>query len=173
LFAGPRVWKDDPRIEAYGTVDELSAAIGLARTANLPAGIDATLQTIQHELFSVGAQLATPSPSSRTSDWVAPAQVQRLENEIDHFEASLPALREFILPCGTPAAAHLHVARATCRRAERRTVSLAQRESSAQLDEVLRYLNRLGDLLFVLSRAANAAAGQADVPWIKPTAERT
>jgi cob(I)alamin adenosyltransferase len=166
LFGGPRVPKDDPRIEAYGTVDELNATLGVARAAGLPVPIDVVLARVEHELFALGAELATPEPDSHGTALVSAGHVTMLESDIDRFEEQLVPLRQFILPGGTPGAAQLHVARTVCRRAERRLVTLAGQQSISPT--LVIYLNRLADLLFVLSRAANAAAGQADVEWQKP-----
>jgi cob(I)alamin adenosyltransferase len=165
LFAGPRVRKDSPRIEACGAVDELNAALGLARTESLPAEIDELLCRIQSELFDVGAQLATPDPASHGTILIKPQHGERLEAAIDRHDAALPPLKQFILPGGTRGAALLHLARSICRRAERRVVTLAAPPSENIAPEIIVYLNRLGDLLFVLARAVNAAAGVADVPW--------
>ncbi|HTQ38755.1 MAG TPA: cob(I)yrinic acid a,c-diamide adenosyltransferase [Pirellulales bacterium] len=176
LFAGPRVRKDDLRIEAYGTVDELNAVLGLVRShatvgqAKLPAKIDAQLARIQHALFDLGAELATPDPKARGTSFVTPQEIGVLEQAIDGFEAQLPPLKTFILPGGTPGAAWLHLARTVCRRAERQVVTLAQREAGNFSPHVLVYLNRLSDLLFVMARAVNQLAGHPDVPWEKPSA---
>lgn len=166
LFGGGRVRKDDPRIEAYGTVDELNAALGVARAQQPPAEIDAVLAELQSDLFTVGAELATPDPVGRKVPTITAAQVSRLETAIDRFEATLAPLRQFILPGGTGAAAALHFARTVCRRAERRLVTaMNQVEDDPIAPRLLIYLNRVGDLLFVLARAANAAAGEAEIPW--------
>jgi cob(I)alamin adenosyltransferase len=167
LFGGPRVRKDAPRIEAYGTVDELNAALGLARAANQPPEVDTVLLRVQHELFVLGAELACPQPTAAAVPRVDAAQVAALEAEIDRFEAGLPPLKQFILPAGASTAAHLHLARTICRRAERRVVALAAIEPLSPV--LVQYLNRLSDLLFVLARAANHAAGQPDVPWQRKT----
>jgi len=167
LFAGARVSKDHERIEAYGTVDELNACLGVARAAGPPAEIDQCLEPIQHALFAIGAELATPNPEQHGLRWADEQASETLELAIDRFEAGLPPLRQFILPAGTSAAAALHQARAVCRRAERRVVTLRRTDASVSLDVII-YLNRLGDLLFVLARAANALAGFADHPWQKP-----
>jgi cob(I)alamin adenosyltransferase len=167
LFGGGRVSKDDPRVRAYGTVDELNAVIGVARTSGMPQEIDGVLERVQHQLFDLGAELATPDAASAaaghapraTAEWVA-----ALEREIDRFEGLLPPLREFVLPGGTAAAAGLHHARTVARRAEREIVRLAGR--GPVNPELLKYVNRLSDLLFVLARAANHASGQPDVTWI-------
>jgi cob(I)alamin adenosyltransferase len=167
LFAGPRVRKDDLRIEAFGTVDELNAVLGLARIEKLPAEIDALLGAIQHALFDLGAELATPDPKSRGTNLVSTAHIEKLEAAIDKFEAGLPPLQAFILPGGCRGAALLHVARGVCRRAERRTVTLAEQAGVTLSANVIAYLNRLGDLLFILARAVNQAAGNGDVLWQK------
>ncbi len=168
LFGGPRVAKDDPRIEAYGTVDELNSLLGWARTVGLPAEVDGCIMRIQHELFAVGAELATPDPAAQGTDWTGPQQIAGLEQAIDRMEEPLAPLRQFILPGGTPAAAALHMARTVCRRAERRVVTLSHQEPQAIRGSIVVYLNRLGDLLFVLARAVNQGSGQGDVPWQKP-----
>ncbi len=162
LFAGGRVAKTHPRVEAYGTVDELNALLGVVRASG--AHSDAWLEQIQRHLFHLGADLATPLDAR--SDWVVrieAAAVTWLEEIIDQMTAELPALTSFILPGGTPTAAHLHVARTVCRRAERWAVSLADQEAiNAQ---VLPYLNRLSDALFTLARWENLKAGQAEITW--------
>jgi len=168
LFGGPRVAKDDDRIEAYGTVDELNAALGMARAADLPGDIDVQITRIQSELFSIGAELATPDPDAHQMRIIGPWHISRLEQEIDSHEASLEPLKHFILPAGSPAASYLHLARSICRRAERRVVTLVRRHEASVSEELLIYLNRLGDLLFVLSRVANQRAGVDEVKWIKP-----
>jgi len=167
LFAGPRVAKDHVRIEAYGTVDELNAVLGRARAESLPAEIDALLAAIQSQLFTVGAELATPEPEKLGMELIGPRQSQLLEQAIDRCEAELSPLKEFILPGGTRAAAELHLARTVCRRAERRVVSLARHPEQPADVRLVIYLNRLSDLLFVLSRVVNARAGVADIPWQK------
>ena len=166
LFQGPRVSKDDARIEAYGTVDELNAVLGMARSADLPADIDVVLETIQHHLFSLGAELATPKPEEHGTNLVGATVTDWVEKQIDRFEESLPPLTTFVLPAGTLSAATIHHARVVCRRAERRVVTLSR--STELSNESLVYLNRVGDLLFVLARAANLAAGTPDVAWKRP-----
>ncbi len=168
LFGGPRVGKDDPRIEAYGTVDELNSALGLVRCESLPAELADLISRIQSELFSLGAELATPDPGALGTALIGPAQSAALERAIDHHEIGLAPLKQFVLPAGTRAAAALHLARTICRRAERRVVSLRRAAADSVSGELVVYLNRLGDLLFVLARAANHAAGVVDVPWQKP-----
>lgn len=165
LFGGGRLLKCDPRIAACGALDELNAQLGWCRATGLPAAIDAVVAGIQHELFALGAELASPQAKSVDAGFVDDADVRRLEAEIDTFEEQLPELRAFILPGGSPAAAAVHVARSVCRRAERDLVHLAQ--SAPVRPVILQYVNRVGDLLFVLARQANAAAGVADVPWQK------
>ena len=166
LFAGPRVLKDDPRIEAYGTVDELNAAIGCARCQPVSEELDQLLATIQNQLFAVGAELATPEPEEHGTHWINSAEIGQIEAAIDQFDHRLPQLTTFILPAGTTAASALHLARAICRRAERRVVTLGNVASISS--DLIVYLNRLGDLLFVLSRTANFEQQQADIPWEKP-----
>lgn len=168
LFAGPRVAKDDARIEAYGAVDELNAWIGLVRAEAPTSAIDAVLARIQHELFAVGAELATPDPDARNLRLIGQEQIAALEAAIDRNEALLAPLEQFILPGGTRIASQLHVARCVCRRAERRLVTLAASQPQASFSTLIAYLNRLSDLLFVLARVANAIAGMPDVPWQKP-----
>lgn len=165
LFGGPRVRKDDPRIEAYGTVDELNAALGLVRCERLDGPLDALLANIQSELFNVGAELATPDPQRLGTHTIATEHIARLEAAIDQHEVKLEPLKAFILPGGTRSAALLHLARTVCRRAERRLVTLADREAISA--DLMIYLNRLSDLLFVLARWANRSAGVADAPWKK------
>lgn len=169
LFAGPRVRKDDVRIEAYGAVDELNAWIGLVRAEGPPATIDAVLETIQHDLFAVGAELATPEPDEHGMRMLGEANIAALEQAIDRQDALLAPLTQFILPGGTKVASQLHVARCVCRRAERRLITLASAEPEHSFSTVIVYLNRLSDLLFVLARGANTLAGRDDVPWHKPS----
>jgi cob(I)alamin adenosyltransferase len=166
LFAGGRVAKDNLRVETYGAVDELNAVIGLARTV-AEGELAAALARISSELFSLGADLATPLDAATA--WIVRVDdtlTARLETEIDRFETELPPLTNFILPGGAPVAAQLHLARTVCRRAERRAVQLARAEPVN--DAALRYLNRLSDWLFVAARLANHRAGRPDEPWISP-----
>ncbi|MDA7979585.1 MAG: cob(I)yrinic acid a,c-diamide adenosyltransferase [Pirellulales bacterium] len=171
LFGGPRVGKDSTRIEAYGTVDELNAILGLARTEELPlenAVCDTAqiLKRIQDELFVLGGDLASPAPSKYEVPRITSSMVNQLEVEIDAVEAALKPLKDFILPGGTRAAALLHLGRTICRRAERRSVALARTEDMNA--DALCYLNRLSDHLFVLARYLNAQAGCEDEKWQKP-----
>jgi cob(I)alamin adenosyltransferase len=167
LFGGPRVRKDAPRIEAYGTVDELNSVLGLVRAEPLPPEVDSLLERLQNELFALGAELATPEPIARGTAWAGPGPIAALETAIDEFEQPLEPLRQFILPGGTRGAALLHLARTVCRRAERRVITLAATGEPIAGDVVI-YLNRLSDLLFVLARYTNHADGAPDVPWQKP-----
>ena len=162
LFGGGRVPKDDPRVQAYGDVDELNAALGLAAALE-PANFElTTVQSIQRDLFSIGAELATPNPAKLRAA-VTADQVSALEQVIDKYEAMLPPLKNFILPGGTPKAAAFHLARTTCRRAERAVVTLSHAQQINSV--IIHYLNRLSDLLFVLARAVNKQAGGSDIPW--------
>ena len=165
LFAGPRVRKHHPRIEAYGDVDELNSVLGVARAEPLPEPLDTLLATIQNRLFDLGAELATPDPARRGADVIDDEAVAALETAIDAHEARLPKLDTFILPGGSRAAAALHLARAVCRRAERRTITLADLPQEHVSPLAVVYLNRLSDLLFVLARYVNAEAGLGDVRW--------
>lgn len=173
LATGERVPKHSLRIESYGTVDETNSIIGVARlhTGGLPK-LDAMLARIQNELFDLGADLATPA-SDKDLGYeplrVIDPQVERLEAEIDELNADLSPLRSFILPAGTPAAAHLHHARTVCRRAERLVTALNADPQEAVSDAALRYLNRLSDFLFVAARHANQGedgTGPGDVLWV-------
>jgi cob(I)alamin adenosyltransferase len=166
LWGGLRIAKDATRVQAYGTVDECNAAIGVARASGVEAGLDAILADIQNQLFVVGADLATPGAAAHIPR-VGDEEIAFLEQSIDALEQQLEPLKQFILPGGTPAAAQLHLARTVCRRAERWVVSLA-REEQALNQQIGVYLNRLSDCLFVLARAANARANLADVPWSSP-----
>jgi cob(I)alamin adenosyltransferase len=169
LYGGPRVSKDAPRIEAYGAVDELNSVLGVVRTHPLGQSIDALVRQIQNELFALGAQLATPNPAAHNTAMIGPSQISQLEAAIDRYEAGLAPLKQFILPGGTAAAAHLHHARTVCRRAERRLITLTRQATEPVSNDLVVYLNRLSDLLFVMARAVNHAAGEQDVPWQKPT----
>ena len=157
LGDGSRVPKTDPRIEAYGTVDELNSFIGLALSGGLPDEFTQWLEQVQNDLFDVGADLSVPLEDDRRERLrVTRGQVERLEGLCDLVNGRLEPLKSFVLPGGTEAASRLHVARAVCRRAERRSVALAQ--AGSVNPEALAYLNRLSDLLFILARAANAGS---------------
>ncbi|HJL17560.1 MAG TPA: cob(I)yrinic acid a,c-diamide adenosyltransferase [Sandaracinaceae bacterium LLY-WYZ-13_1] len=164
LFGGTRVSKASDRVWAYGDVDELNSVIGLARLHPIDDERDALLARIQSELFDLGAELAARPGKDPGVPKVGEAQVGVLEEAIDGAEAELEPLKSFVLPGGGPAAAQLHHARTVCRRAERRVVGLGRTDEVRP--EVIRYLNRLSDLLFVLARLANHRAGVPDVPWV-------
>jgi cob(I)alamin adenosyltransferase len=167
LGSGERRPKYDLRVSAYGTVDETNAAIGVARLHLAGAKtIDAMLGSIQNDLFDLGADLAVPQREGKAERLrVLPSQVSRLEQDIDTLNASLAPLNSFVLPGGTPAAAHLHSARTVCRRAERALVELASQPDEPVSDIAIQYLNRLSDFLFVASRAVNDN-GSRDVLWV-------
>ena len=169
LFGGARVRKDHARIEAYGTIDELNALLGMVRAQELPPELSTLLETFQNDLFTLGAELATPAPGEHDMPRVAENDVARLEKQIDHFEALLPQLKQFILPSGNSAGTTLHLARAVCRRAERRVATLQESGTEVVSATILVYLNRLSDLLFVLARFVNQQAGQPEIPWQKPS----
>ena len=164
LFDGTRARKSDPRVDAYGDVDELNAWLGHARAAPIDPALADELVRLQRDLFALGAQLADPADKIAarvTKAALGDDDVARLEQLIDRLDAELPPLRRFILAGGAPAGAALHVARTVCRRAERRIVAL-----DPPVDPVLlRYVNRLSDLLFVLARIANHRAGVAEIEW--------
>ncbi len=159
LADGSRVPKHSPRVEAYGTVDELNATIGMVLATALPEPVRSTLVRIQHELFNLGGELAMPGTTL-----VKAADVERLEQELDAFNAALPPLEEFILPGGGQAAAACHLARTVARRAERRLAALAEVEDGINR-EGLHYLNRLSDLLFVLCRVLSRAGAGEEILW--------
>jgi len=174
LFGGKRVPKDDLRVEAYGTADELNAVLGVALASSVDPELINVLLSLQADLFELGSDLATPLDERTdrgriTIRRIGSAEIERLEGLIDRWESDLEPLQTFILPGGHPAAAALHQARAVCRRAERRCVTLSrsntQVESPTVSENVLIFLNRLSDLLFVLARAANRRHGVADTPW--------
>ncbi|MEM8738116.1 MAG: cob(I)yrinic acid a,c-diamide adenosyltransferase [Planctomycetota bacterium] len=176
LYGGQRVGKDDLRVEAYGTADELNSVLGLVVAAGGPEEILGPLRSIQNRLFEIGADLATPRgeldeagrETGRGSSVprVDAARVAELEAWIDRASGAVEPMQHFVLPGGTELAARLHVARTVCRRAERLCVALAAHEPIGE--QVVVYLNRLSDLLFALARWANRLAGVADVPWIAP-----
>jgi cob(I)alamin adenosyltransferase len=167
LFGGGRVSKDHLRTSAYGDVDELNSAVGVARATAPVDAFDELLDGIQRDLFAIGGRLATPKPE-KVAKAIAkavlpPERVALLERVMDDAELELPELRAFVLPGGTPKAAALHLARTVCRRAERSVVRLARVEEAPA--EILVYLNRLSDLLFTLARLANHRAGTGDTTW--------
>ncbi|HEX7833338.1 MAG TPA: cob(I)yrinic acid a,c-diamide adenosyltransferase [Thermoanaerobaculia bacterium] len=161
LFGGTRVAKSDARIESYGTIDELSSFIGVARASSIPSSVDDELHRVQMDLFEIGAHLASPGTSRFPG--VDAVRVEALERAIDAMESDLAPLTTFILPAGSLGAAQLHVARTVCRRAERLVVAL-QDVSDATISTI-GYLNRLSDYLFVAARFANLRSGVSDVPW--------
>jgi cob(I)alamin adenosyltransferase len=166
LLGKSRVPKDDARIEAYGTVDELNAVIGLVRAQGLDSGTDALAAQLQSELFVVGSALADASPGGPFHNAITTEHIARLETQIDALETELKPLKQFILPGGTLTAAHIHLARTVCRRAERLTVRLSRQQGEDVSSALVVYLNRLSDLLFVLARVVNHRAGVADIPWV-------
>ena len=167
LFGGGRVKKSDLRVAAYGDVDELNSAIGVARASPPDAMFDDLLTSIQRDLFSLGGHLATPDPDkvrkALEKAELGEGRIAEFERAIDEADAELPPLKAFVLPAGTPKAAALHLARTICRRAERSVVELAQHSTVPEL--FLVYLNRLSDLLFTLARLANHRDGRGDVTW--------
>jgi cob(I)alamin adenosyltransferase len=165
LFDGTRVGKNDPRVSAYGEVDELNAWLGTVRAAGVDDEVAGMLEQIQRDLFALGARLADPSKKIAdrvTKAAISDADIARLEGWIDHLEDELPPLRRFILAGGSPAGASLHVARTVCRRAERAMVGLGH---GAFEPGLIVYANRLSDLLFVMARAVNRRAGVAEAEW--------
>ena len=169
LGDGTRVSKLDGRIEAFGAVDELNAALGVVLAQDLPPSLRPVLERVQNELFDLGADLSVPVEVEGRLRVEQPL-VDRLEQDCDAFNADLPELRSFVLPGGTAAAAGLHVARTICRRAERETLRAARSHDVAPLVAV--YLNRLSDLLFILARAANALAGRDEPLWVPGATRR-
>ncbi len=169
LFGGGRVRKDDPRVDAYGDVDELNAMLGFVRAAEPMPRVDEVLLRVQRDLFSIGALLATPDPGRMHQHLekarIDEERISELERAIDQCDAELEPLKAFVLPGGTPKAAALHVARTVCRRAERRVVHLQSAIAPPPPPLVAKYLNRLSDLLFVLARVANRRAGTGEVTW--------
>ena len=165
LFDNTRVSKADPRVDAYGDVDELNACLGAALAAGVPEDLAAELRTIQQDLFALGARLADPSAriaARVTKTAINDEGIARLERCIDRLDEEMPALRRFILPGGSPSGALLHLARTVCRRAERRAIGLGP---DAVEPVVIVYLNRLSDLLFTVARAVNHRAGVAEIEW--------
>jgi cob(I)alamin adenosyltransferase len=160
LGDGSRVAKDSARIDAIGAIDELNSTLGVLLAEALPAAIAECLVEVQHDLFDLGGELSIPGSSA-----ISDTQVMRLEQGVARFNADLAPLKEFILPGGTPAASHAHVARTVCRRAERSLVHLGASETVRE--PLRKYVNRLSDLLFVLARVLNRDAGRSDVLWRK------
>lgn len=165
LLGNRRVSKDDIRIEAYGTIDELNAVLGLARAHGLDSASDKVVEDLQDELFAVGCALADPNPKGRCHNAIQLEHASRLERLIDSLELELAPLSNFILPGGTLPAATIHLARTVCRRAERLVVRLTLQPGGDVPPALVVYLNRLGDLLFVFARAVNHRAKVSDIPW--------
>jgi len=158
LGDGSRIAKDSARVSAYGTVDEANSAIGVVLAADLPTDISALLTTVQHQMFDLGGELCIPGHAA-----IFDADITALEQALDHHNAALPPLKDFILPGGGEAAARCHLARTIVRRAERETVTLGHHDSVRP--QAIQYLNRLSDLLFVLSRVLARASGHGEVLW--------
>ncbi len=164
LFGAGRVKKDDPRVEAYGTIDELNSILGVARAVSKSDEISEIIQEVQNYLFTLGADLATPlNVESRKVKRISRSDVERIEIFIDEIDSKLEPLKNFILPGGTFLASLLHFARTVCRRAERRIVYLSEREKINE--QVIPFVNRLSDLLFVLARYANKIENVDDIKW--------
>lgn len=158
LGDGSRVDKDSLRVEAFGTIDELNSYLGLVLACSPPSEIDSLITSIQHELFDLGGEISVPG-----REVVTPDHVMRLEKELDKYNSELEPLKEFILPGGSQLAAHCHICRAVCRRAERRLISLKREETVSE--HAVKYLNRLSDLLFVLARSLNLSENKEDILW--------
>lgn len=158
LGDGSRVAKDSARVAAYGTVDEANSSIGLLLAADVPDDIRELLTMMQHHLFDLGGELCIPGHAA-----IDDADIERLEQQLDHYNDALPPLKDFILPGGGEAAARCHVARTVVRRAERETVTLSHHDGVRP--QAIRYLNRLSDLLFVLARVLARASGHGEVLW--------
>jgi cob(I)alamin adenosyltransferase len=158
LGDGSRVSKDSARVAAYGTVDEANSAIGLVLACEIPEDVRATLVRVQHQMFDLGGELCIPGHAA-----IFDADIEKLETTLDGFNAHLPPLKDFILPGGGLAAAHCHLARTVCRRAEREVVTLSRHDSVRP--EAIRYLNRLSDLLFVIARVLARASGHGETLW--------
>lgn len=164
LFGGERVSKDTDRIESYGCVDELNSQLSVVRSLKPPSEVDRILLRVQHELFTLGADLATPATKARKKvPRVSARNVEQLERDIDHLDASLDPLEQFILPGGSRTSAELHVARTICRRAERSIVRLSRKGEIGTTPVV--YINRLSDLLFVAARSVNKSEGGEETKW--------
>ena len=166
LFGGQRVLKNDLIVECYGTVDELNSVLGLAVTEITESGIIKVIQKIQNDLFDLGSELATPiNKNKKNIPRISSDNISYLENSIDRFEEQLPELKQFILPGGTKGASLLHLSRSVCRRGERLIVGLSKNVSIS--DDIVIYLNRLSDLLFVLARFENFVQNFPDINWEK------
>lgn len=163
LFGGGRISKSSERIDAYGTVDELNSCIGLARAHGLSDEADQICRKIQNQLFKLGADLATPVTAKASVERMQPDEISWIENTIDQLDASLPPLKFFILPGGSLGGATLHFARTICRRAERIVIACQEQENFSP--EIIKYLNRLSDLLFVMARFENKQSGNNETHW--------
>jgi cob(I)alamin adenosyltransferase len=171
LFGNARVPQDDLRIRTYGTFDELNSILGLSLSeADLPKTLRPILERVQAELFQLGAEIATPRGKDSGILLVTEASTEKLETEIDKMESELPPLKTFILPGGTRVSSLLHLARTVCRRAERELITLNRAEP--QRADVLQYLNRLSDHLFVAARFCNLKLGKSDTPWVAPSKKK-
>ena len=168
LVGGTRVKKYDIRLEAYGTVDELNASIGVIRSFEFPAGYKEYLVEIQNKLFNIGSRLASDEKGEAVTSKLSISEedIAKLEKAIDELDEELPELTQFILPGGVPAAAYCHVARTVCRRAERRILEFS--EQAFVQPEIMKYINRLSDFLFVLARKLNAISGTEEMHWRQP-----
>lgn len=171
LFGGSRVPKDHLRIKTYGTLDELNSALGVALSGVLPASLKGELLRVQSELFQLGSELATPRGKDSGIHLISEKETKTLESSIDVMEKKLAPLKTFILPGGSPSASYLHLARTIARRAERELVVLNRQENIRA--EILQYINRLSDYLFVAARFCNHEAKIADVPWVAPQAHKS
>lgn len=166
LFGGKRVRKNNVRIEAYGTVDELNCVMGIARSFNVDKEIEKIVSDIQNQLFALGGDLATPMENNKVKiERIGESDIVRLEQMIDVLSDKLPPLRRFILPGGNKVAAQIHLARTVCRRAERKVYTLSESELVGEF--VLKYLNRLSDFLFVLARYVNYSTNSPEIEWNK------
>ncbi len=164
LYGGKRLKKDDVRIEAYGTIDELNAFIGLCASSIQKEDLKRFLQKIQSRLFTIGSNLASDPEKEMITPDILPDDIQELENKMDEWDEVLPKLRYFILPGGGEGASYAHLCRTVCRRAERRIITLA--EYSAVDPLIITYVNRLSDFFFVLSRVLGKENGEEEIPWI-------
>ena len=167
LLGGLQVWKNSPRLGVVGALDELNSMLGLIRAEPLPEEIERILEPLQNELFVAGSELASAGAAEPQCPGIANGHIQALEATIDRCQAKLPPIKGFILPGGVRSAAMLHIARTICRRAERHLAALVQSDEKAVSPEMLAYINRLSDLLFVLARLSNAVADIGDAQWRK------
>ena len=169
LYGGAKCLKSDLRIETIGTVDELNSQLGVASAHLVGSALASKLTHIQSWLFDLGAELASLKPTDQKTDTISDREVELLEQWIDEMQVEVPPLKCFVLPGGSVAASHIHLGRSICRRAERLLVGLIQREEGEPREELLRFLNRLSDWLFVAARWQNQLDGQKDIPWVART----